>query len=142
MSRNPASAKNSPSARVETVIGPIAPPCCMRPISIVLWVFTCGRNSTPDARALPRMRAQFCSTIVRSTRNAGVCRFESKSSIATKCGKAQCETAKCGISKFETTDKNLGRQNVNDKIRDDKIRDGEICNSEMWDGLQPVRRTE
>ena len=46
MSRNPAPAKNSASARVETVIGPIAPPCCMRAISIDLCVLTCGRNAT------------------------------------------------------------------------------------------------
>src|SRR5258706_14063412 len=72
MSRKPASAKNSASAMVETVIGPGAPPCCIRPISMVLGVFTCGRKATPEERALARIRAQFCSTMVRSTRNAGV----------------------------------------------------------------------
>ena len=33
---------------VETVIGPTPPPCCIRPISIALCVFTCGRNATPE----------------------------------------------------------------------------------------------
>src|ERR1051325_690041 len=57
---------------VETVIGPIAPPCCMCAISTVLCVFACGRKATPDWRALSRMRMQLRSRMERSTRNAGV----------------------------------------------------------------------
>src|SRR5437763_61603 len=72
MSRNPPAAKNSASASVETVIGPKAPPCCIRAPSIVLCVFTCGRKITPDARAFSRMRMQLSRRRTMSTRKAGV----------------------------------------------------------------------
>src|SRR5687767_12384573 len=72
MSRNPAAAKYSPSASVETVIAPRAPECWMRPISTLLCVFTCGRNATPESSAFWRIRSQLRRSTERSTRNAGV----------------------------------------------------------------------
>src|SRR5881398_1197860 len=55
MSRYPDSAKNSASARVETVIGPIAPPCCMRAISIDLDAFYASveQRDQPELRGKP-----------------------------------------------------------------------------------------